>query len=112
MRTRILALSVVVGCTPMLGGCVAGLAVGAADMAVRGVKGEPTPNRHLQPSATNDCTAYAERYGAVHVIDVEQHSASRIIVWGTVYDGKRRQSFQCNYGAKITGFKLRPITTR
>jgi hypothetical protein len=45
----------------------------------------------------------------VHVIDVQQYSVSKIIVWGTVDDGKQKQSFQCDFGTKITGFKLRPI---
>ena len=54
----------------------------------------------------------AAQYGAVHVIDVEQHSLSKIIVWGTVGEGQQRQSFQCDFGTKMTGFKLRPITPR
>jgi hypothetical protein len=43
------------------------------------------------------------------VIDVEQHSVAKIIVWGTIDDGKQKQSFQCDFGTKISGFKLRPI---
>ena len=46
----------------------------------------------------------------MHVIDVEQHRVGRIIVWGTVDDGRSKQSsFQCDFGTKITGFTLRPI---
>jgi len=50
--------------------------------------------------------------GRHRVIDVEQHSTSKIIVWGTVGEGQQRQSFQCDFGTKMTGFKLRPITPR
>lgn len=95
-----------------LGGCVAGMAVSAVDLAARSAKGQPVNNEHLQPTAANDCTTYAAQYGTVHIIDVEQHTPAKIIVWGTVDDGKAKQSFQCNYGSKITGFKLRPIKTR
>jgi hypothetical protein len=45
----------------------------------------------------------------VHVIDVEQHRIDKIIVWGTVDDDKRKQSFQCDFGSRITGFTLHPI---
>jgi len=48
----------------------------------------------------------------VHIIDVQQQTTSKIIVWGTVDDGKGRRSFECSYGTKITGFKLRAITPR
>ncbi|WP_309662661.1 hypothetical protein [Sphingomonas sp.] len=93
-----------------LSGCVAGMVASAAGMAVQGARGAPQSNANLQLEAKQACEAYAAHYGVVHVIDVEQHSISKIIVWGTVDDGKQRQSFQCDFGAKITGFKLRPIT--
>ena len=37
---------------------------------------------------------------------------TKIIVWGTVDDGKQRRSFQCDFGTKMTGFKLRPIAAK
>lgn len=95
-----------------LGGCVAGMAVSAAGLAARSARGAPRSNESLQPEARKSCEAYAARYGAVHVIDVEQHSISKIIVWGTVDDGKQRRSFQCDFGTRMTGFKLRPIVPR
>lgn len=93
-----------------LGGCVAGMVASAAGMAAQSARGEPRKNANLRPEARKSCEAYAAQYGAVNVIDVEQRSTSKIIVWGTVDDGKQRRSFQCDYGTRITGFKLRPIT--
>lgn len=107
--TRKLVLSLLVACVPMLGGCVAGLAVSAVDMAARSARGEPKSNEHLQPAAAQACTARASQYGKVHIIDVEQRTTSRIVVWGTVDDGNQRRSFRCAYGTKITSFKLRAI---
>ncbi|WP_324748990.1 hypothetical protein SH591_09920 [Sphingomonas sp. LY54] len=92
-----------------LGGCAAGMAMSAAGMAARAAQGTPQANEHLRPSAVSDCTARAAQYGTVHIIDAEQRSASRIIVWGTVDDDVEKRSFECTYGNKITGFKLRPI---
>jgi hypothetical protein len=95
-----------------LGGCVAGMAANAVGMAAAAARGEPASNQHLQPSARDACTAQGAAYGTVHIIDVEQRTASRIIVWGTVDDGKQRRSFECGYGTQITSFKLRPIAAR
>jgi len=95
-----------------LSGCVAGMAVSAAGLAAQSARGAPQSNASLQPEARKACEVYAAQYGAVHVIDVEQHSLSKIIVWGTVGEGQQRQSFQCDFGTKMTGFKLRPITPR
>jgi hypothetical protein len=92
-----------------LGGCVAGMAVGAAGMAARAVQGKPRSNAELKPAASQACSAQAGQYGTVHVIDVEQRSVNKLVVWGTVDDGKQRRSFECSYGTKITGFRLRPI---
>lgn len=86
------------------------MAVSAASLAARAAQGTPVSNEPLQPQAREACSAQAARYGAVHVIDVEQHRVDQIIVWGTADDGKRKQSFQCNFGTAITGFTLRPIT--
>ena len=109
--TRILALALLAGSALVLGGCVAGIAVSAANMAAKGVAGTPKNNEQAQPTAATDCGTRASQYGRVHIIDVEQHSPSRIIVWGTVDDGKQRRSFECHYTTKITGFTLRTIAS-
>ncbi len=61
---------------------------------------------------TSRCINYQSQYGAVHIIDVEQRTKSKIIIWGTVDDGHEWRSFECVYGAKITAFKLRSIPRR
>ena len=93
-----------------LGGCVAAMAAGVASMAVQGSQKAPTSNEALKPTARYECDGYAARYGKTHIIDVQQARVDKIIVWGTVDDGKQRQSFECDFGTRITGFKLRPIT--
>ena len=103
------ALFVLVAGALAVSGCVAGMAASAVGMAARSAQGQPASNEHLKPAAAAACTAHASPYGAVRIIDVEQRSASRIIVWGTVGDGQERRSFECAYGTKITGFKLRAI---
>ena len=95
-----------------LGGCVAGMAASAVGMAVQGARGEPQGNAHLKPAAVSACTARAAPYGAVRIIDVEQRSASKLVVWGTVDDGQQKRSFECAFGTRVTGFKLRPIAPR
>ena len=110
--TRILAWVLLVSSSLALGGCVAGLAVSAANMAAKGVAGTPKDNEQSQPAAATECSTRASQYGRVHIIDVEQHSRSRIIVWGTVDDGTQRRSFECHYTTKITGFTVREITSR
>ena len=92
-----------------LGGCVAGMAAGAVGMAVREASGTPQSNQQLQPAAKDACATRAAQYGAVHVIDVEQRAVSKIVVWGTVDDGRAKRSFECSFGTAITGFKLRAI---
>jgi hypothetical protein len=106
-RRMILLLTVAGGLT--LGGCVAGMVVGAAGTAVQAARGQPESNAQLQPNAKAACSAYAARYGPVHVIDVEQRSVDKIIVWGTVDDDKQRRSFECGFKNAITYFKLRDI---
>ena len=93
-----------------LTGCVAGMAANAVGMAAAGARGEPASNQHLQPAAREACSAQASAYGTVRIIDVEQRSTNKIIVWGTVDDGTRRQSFECGFGTSITSFKLRAIS--
>ena len=95
-----------------LSGCVAGMAANAVAMAAAGARGEPQSNQHLQPAAREACTAQAAAYGTVRIIDVEQRTVSRMIVWGTVDDGRQRRSFECGFGTTISYFKLRPIAAR
>lgn len=109
MMRVLLSMLLVIGALP-LGGCVAAMAASAAGMAAQSARGQPVSNEHLRPAARTACEAHAAQYGAVHIIDVEQRSVSKIIVWGTVDDGKQRRSFECSYGTKMTGFKLRAIT--
>jgi hypothetical protein len=93
------------GCLPMVAANVAGSAVNAA-------RGQPTSNEGFGELARDVCTARAEPYGAVHIIDTEQHTPSTIIVWGTVGSNDLRKSFKCTYGTKITSFTLRAIAAQ
>jgi hypothetical protein len=106
---RLAALVLIAAASPLLGGCVAMAAVSAASLAAQGAKGKPVPNEQFQPQARDACSAQAQQYGAVHIIDVQQASIDRITVWGTVDDGKAKRSFQCNFGKRVTGFTLREI---
>ena len=81
-------------------------------MAIRSAQPKPQSNAHLKPAALEACTERARHYGAVHVIDVEQRSINRMIVWGTVTDAKERRSFQCHFTTTITDFRLRAIKVR
>ena len=94
---------------PVVSGCVPMMAASAVSAAAQQAQGAPTNNQSLQPQAREACTAQAAQYGSVHVIDVEQHSVAKIIVWGTVGDGNQRRSFECDFGTKVTRFVLRPI---
>ena len=95
-----------------LGGCVAGMVAGAAGTAVQAARGHPKSNAHLQPSAKGACSTYAGQHGSVHIIDVEQRSVDKIVVWGTIDDGKQRRSFECGFKTAITYFKLRKIDAK
>jgi hypothetical protein len=108
--TRSLLLILLAPVAPALGGCLPMMAASGVSMVAQGARGKPVSNEGLQPTAREACSAQASQYGAVHVIDVQQASVSKIIVWGTVDDGKEKRSFQCDFGTKIIGFKLRPIT--
>lgn len=92
-----------------LGGCVAGIAASAAGMAIQNAKRDRQDTSHLQPMARSACSAHAAQHGEVHIIDVEQRSAGRIIVWGTVTDASGRRSFECAFTDRVAGFKLRAI---
>lgn len=108
MKRPALLLLLVLG-APALTACVPMMALSAASMAAQSAQGRPVSNEALQPQARIQCTAQAAQYGAVHVIDVQQYSIDKIIVWGTVDDGKETRSFQCNFGTKITSFAVRSI---
>lgn len=107
--SRMLALSLLLCGGFALSGCMAGLAVSALGTAVDSARGQPQSNEHLKPEAVAACSAHASQYGAVHIIDIEQRSTSKIVVWGTASGAKERRSFECAFGTRITGFKLRPI---
>jgi hypothetical protein len=106
---RVAAFVLVSVAAPLLGGCVAMAAVSGAGLAAQAAQGKPVKNEQLQPLARRACSAEAAKYGVVHVIDVQQARIDKIIVWGTVDDGREKRSFQCNFGTKITGFTLREI---
>lgn len=106
--TRLILLPLLAS-APLLSGCLPMMAVSAVDLAARSAQKAPTSNEELQPNARDACTQQAAQYGTVSIIDVEQHSIDKIIVWGTVDDGKQKRSFECDFGTKITGFKLREI---
>jgi hypothetical protein len=106
---RILIIGLIVGGATSLEGCVPMMAASAAQLAAQGVRGKPVNNEGYGSSAREACTARAQQYGAVHIIDAEHPSPSKIVVWGTVDDGKDRRSFKCVFGTKITGFSLRKI---
>ena len=110
MRRRLLLLIAPAGL--LLGGCVASIAASAAGMAIQSAQPKPQSNAHLKPAARQACTDRAASHGAVHIIDVEQRGIGRLIVWGTVDDGKERRSFQCHFTNAITDFKLREIRSR
>jgi hypothetical protein len=97
---------------PALGGCVAQAALAAAELAQYVPEPQRPSNAHLKPAATKACSERAAQYGAVHVIDVEQRSVGRIVVWGTVTDARERRSFECHFTSTIADFKLRQIRAR
>ena len=108
---RKLVLPLILASSLVLGGCAASLAASALGAAVQSARGEPQSNEHLRPEAVEGCRAHASQYGAVRVIDVEQRNTSKIVVWGTVENDKQRQSFECAFGTRVTGFKLRRIAS-
>lgn len=95
--------------TLALGGCVPMMAVSAVSMAARSASRPAPSNAHLAPTAELACTTQAAQHGVVHVIDVQQKGAGKIIVWGTAGAPPNKQSFECHFGTRITAFKLRPI---
>jgi len=110
MTKRSIPLLMLAAASPGLTACVPMMAASAASMAIQSAQGAPVSNQALQPQARDACTRQAAQYGTVNVIDVEQHRVDKIIVWGTVDDGKQKRSFECDFSTRITAFKLRPIT--
>jgi hypothetical protein len=104
-----LTLLLLLAGSPALSGCLPMMAVSAVDMLARSAQPRPVNNEGLRPQAQDQCMTQAAKYGTTHLIDVEQHGAAKIIVWGTVDDGKQKQSFECDFTTKITAFKLRAI---
>lgn len=111
MRTR-MALAAALAALP-LGGCVAGMAVGAVNAvgsaAARGSARAVDPNVDIGPSAREACMARAAPLGAARVIDVEPRGPGKAIVWGSVGEGAARRSFECRWAGRIVGFTVRSI---
>ena len=108
---RAVAVAAAITAAP-LGGCVASIAASAASMAIQSAQPQPQSNAHLKPVAIQACSARAASHGSVHIIDVEQRSLGRMIVWGTVTDSSQRRSFQCHFTNSIADFRLRKIKAR
>ncbi len=108
---RILIVALIASALGLVG-CVPMMAVSAVSMVARSARGTPQSNAHLAPTAEAACSAQAARYGAVHVIDVQQKGVGEIIVWGTAGALPDKQSFECHFGTRITAFRLRPILNR
>lgn len=92
-----------------LSGCIASMAASAVSMAVSRGGGRPQTNVALQPLAAKACTARAAQMGAVHVIDIEQRTPAKIIVWGTIEEKNQRLGFECSFGTEISDFKVYTI---
>jgi len=96
-------------CTALvLNAFVAGLAVSALGAVAQSGQTRSESNEHLRPAAEQACSAHASQFGTVRVIDVEQRTTSKLVVWGTATSGAGRQSFECTFTTKIVAFKLRP----
>jgi type IV pilus biogenesis protein CpaD/CtpE len=95
-----------------LTGCAASLAAGAIGAAARSAQGDPDAyhnNETLKLAAAQACRARAATHGEVQVIDLEQRSARRVVVWGTATSTAQRQSFECTYAGRVTAFRLRRL---
>lgn len=109
---RIFLIPATLGCAAALGGCLPMMAASAVGMAAGSARSPAVSNAHLAPTAEAACRQLAAPHGTVHVIDVEQATVGRIIVWGTAGEGAGKQSFECRFGTAVTAFNLRPITPR
>jgi len=95
-----------------LGGCVAGLAVGAVDAVGKAAVGDgprAAPGVDVGQAAPAACMERAATLGAAHMIDAEERGPGRAIVWGTIGEGAARRSFECRWAGKIVGFTVRKI---
>ncbi len=106
---RKLLLPLLLGGSLALGGCAASLAASAVSAAMRSAQGRAPSNEHLTLEAAQACRAQAAQYGEVQVIDIEQRTASKIIIWGTAGSGADRRSFECTFTTRVVGFRLRAI---
>ena len=107
--TRKVSLLLVLA-APALGGCALQAAMAAAQLAEYLPETERRSNAHLRPTAVDACTQRAAQYGSVHIIDVEQRRADRIIVWGSVTDAqKQRRAFECHFTTGLARFKLADV---
>jgi hypothetical protein len=96
-----------------LGGCVAGLAVGAVGAAVRAAdKPDAPPKEDPGPAARAACSARAAPYGTVRIIDTVYKSAAKVVVWGAVEGPAGKRSFECRWDGKIVGFELKEVEPR
>lgn len=85
----------------------------AADLARYVPEQQGPSNAHLKPQATQACTQRAAQHGSVHIIDVEQRRADRLIVWGSTTDAQQvRRTFECHFTTGLVSFKLREIGRR
>ncbi len=110
MPRPILLVALVASLT--LSGCVAGIAAGALGAAARRAQGDPNAYHNDEPlklAAAQACRARAAGSGDVHIIDLEQRGARKVVVWGTAIGTAARQSFECTYTNRITGFRLRNL---
>jgi hypothetical protein len=108
--TRKLSLALLLLAAPALSGCALQAALTAAQLAQYAKPPMGASNAHLAETARQTCTAQAAQYGTVHVIDVEQRRADRLIVWGSVTDARQhRRTFECHFTTKLVSFKLREI---
>lgn len=94
-----------------LGGCVASVAASAVGAAIQASRPTET-SEDLRSAATKACTARAAPHGEVHIIDASQRSGGRVIVWGTVTAGSRRQGFECDWRGAVRDFDLRALPPR
>ena len=95
-----------------LNGCAASIAAGALGAAARSAGGGPDAYHNDEPlklAAAQACRARASGLGEVQIIDLEQRGARKVVVWGTATGSARRQSFECTYTNRITGFRVRNL---
>jgi hypothetical protein len=104
---RKIALSLILLAAPALGGCALQAAMAASQLVQYLPETERPSNAHLRPAALEACTKRAAQHGAVYITDVEQRSADRIIVWGSMTDAQQqRRTFECHFTTRLAFFKL------